>query len=133
MLHTHRFRLATALLAGILFTVAVPGRAAPLDAVPSIDVVRNRLSLTPEQQAKLAPMFQERGSQLQELRSRLEQASSRQDKRNIMRAAKQQAEQFNQQVEGVLDVRQKQEWRELRSQTREKVRERIEENRDSRP
>jgi hypothetical protein len=125
--------LAAALLAGFLFSVAMASlsTAAPLDAVPSIDVVRSRLHLTPEQQSKLAPLFQERGAQLQALRTQLEQAASRQERRTLMREARQQADRFNQQVESVLDVEQKQEWRELRSETREKVRERIEEKRDS--
>lgn len=130
-MHAQRFKLVAALLAGLLFSAAMVSYSAPRDAVPSIDVVRNRLNLTPEQQAILAPLFQQRGSQLQELRTRLEQATSRQEKRTLMREAKQQGDEFNKQVEAVLDVGQKQEWRELRSETREKVRERIEEKRES--
>ena len=135
MLHTLRFRRAASLVAGLLVSLAVisPSVAAPLDAVPSIDVVRNRLALTPDQEAKLAPMFQERGGQLRDLRARLEQASSRQQRRGIVREAKQQADDFNQRVESVLDVSQKQEWRELRAETRGKLKQKIEEQRDAGP
>ena len=132
MLHARRFSLA-ALAAGLVFSLSMVSlsTAAPPDAVPSIDVVRNRLSLTPEQEEKLVPLFQERRAQLQELRSRVEQASSRQDKRSLLREGKQQADTFNSKVESLLDVRQKQEWHELRNETREKVKERIEAKRDS--
>jgi hypothetical protein len=132
VLHARRFSLA-ALAAGLVFSLSMVSMstAAPPGPVPSIDVVRSRLGLTPEQEEKLAPLFQERLAQLQELRQRLEQAPSRQDKRALLREGKQQADAFNRKVEGVLDVRQKQEWQELRDETREKVKERIEEKRDS--
>ena len=38
------------------------------DTVPSMDVVRNRLSLTPEQEARLVPIFERRIGELQQLR-----------------------------------------------------------------
>jgi Skp family chaperone for outer membrane proteins len=125
--------VGAALMAGLLFSVSLvsPSRADALDAVPSIDVVRSRLSLTPAQDARLTPIFQDRASQLSGLKSQLEQAASRQDRRGILREAKKQADEFNKQVESQLDVSQKQEWRELRAQTREKVKRRVEEKRDS--
>jgi hypothetical protein len=47
--YAHRFRVGAALVAGLLFSVSLvsPSRAYALDAVPSIDVVRSRISLTP--------------------------------------------------------------------------------------
>jgi hypothetical protein len=133
VVHPLRFRFSAALVAGLLFSGAMvsPSEAAPMDSVPSLDVVRNRLSLTPDQEAKLAPLFQQRISQLQDLRARLEQTPSRQEKRTILRDAKQKAESFNAQVESVLDVSQKQEWREMRAETREKLKEKYQENRAS--
>ena len=100
------------------------------DTVPSMDVVRNRLSLTPEQESKLAPIFERRAGELRTVREQLEQATSRAQKRNILRDAKHGADALNKEVEGVLDASQKSEWRELRAQTREKVKERYEEKRD---
>ncbi|HEX5163462.1 MAG TPA: hypothetical protein VFV88_17185 [Steroidobacteraceae bacterium] len=101
------------------------------DTVPSMDVVRNRLSLTPDQESKLAAIFERRAAELQKLRGQLEQASSRAQKRTILRDAKHGANAFNAEVEGLLDASQRSEWRELRAQTREKVKERYEEKRDS--
>ena len=131
MVNALRFRFAAALVAGMLFSVAMVSlsEASPMDSVPSLDVVRNRLSLTPDQETKLAPLFQQRISELQDLRARLEQMPAGQEKRALLREAQQQADNFNSQVEGVLDVSQKQEWRELRAETREKLEEKYQEKR----
>jgi len=101
------------------------------DSVPSIDVVRTRLNLTPQQEETLKPLFQKRATDLQETRARLEQAASRTEKRDVLRAAKGQAQSFNTQVESVLNNEQKAEWRELRDETREKVKDRYEQKRES--
>ena len=103
------------------------------DSVPSIDVVRNRLHLTPEQEAKLRPMFRQREQQLYDTRAKLESAASSDAKRQLMKTAKSDAQAFNTQVEGVLDASQKGAWRDLRDETREKVKERYERQQESRP
>jgi Skp family chaperone for outer membrane proteins len=102
------------------------------DWVPSIDVVRARLNLTSEQQAKLQPLFQKRAADLQATRVRLEQAASQTEKHDVLRTAESEAQVFNTQVESVLNNEQKSEWRELRDETREKVEERYEQKRESR-
>ena len=103
------------------------------DSVPSIDVVRNRLNLTPEQEAKLRPMFRQREQQLYETRSKLETAATITEKRGVLKAAKSDAQAFNAEVESVLDASQKTEWRDLREETREKVKERYERQQETRP
>jgi hypothetical protein len=103
------------------------------DSVPSIDVVRNRLNLTPQQEEKLRPLFRQREQQLYETRSKLETAASSTEKREILRAAKSDAQSFNTQVESILDAVQKSEWRDLRDETREKVKERYEREHETRP
>ena len=101
------------------------------DSVPSIDVVRARLNLTPEQEATLKPLFQKRAADLQESRARYEQAASRVEKQDVLRAAKGEAKTFNTQVESVLNNEQKAEWREMRAETREKLKERYEQKQES--
>lgn len=101
------------------------------DSVPSMDVVRNRLSLTPEQEAKLIPIFERRVGELQVVRDQLAQATSSAQKRAVMRDAKKGADAFNAEVESLLDVSQKSAWRELRAQTREKVKERYQQKQES--
>jgi hypothetical protein len=135
VLHSRTFGLRLfALLCVFLCTVlgAPPAAAQDVwDTVPSMDVVRNRLSLTPEQEAKLVPIFEQRIGELQSLREQLAKATSEQQKRNVMRGEKKGQEAFNTQVESVLDASQKTEWRELRAQTREKVKERYEQKQQS--
>lgn len=101
------------------------------DWVPSMDVVRNRLSLTPEQEQKLVPIFERRAGELQKVRDQLEQAPSRAQKRSVLHDAKKGQDAFNTQVESLLDVSQKSEWRELRAETREKVKERYKQQQES--
>ena len=127
-----RTRLLSFICAALLALLAAPVPAQTLrDYVPSIDVVRSRLNLTPQQEATLTPLFQQRAVDLQETRARLEQASSRSEKRDVLRGAKSQAQAFNSQVEDVLNAEQKSEWREIRDATREKVKERYERKRES--
>jgi septal ring factor EnvC (AmiA/AmiB activator) len=103
------------------------------DTVPSIDAVRSRLHLTPQQEERLRPMFRQREQQLQETRSKLELATSSTEKSQVMRAAKADAQAFNAQVESVLDAAQKGDWRDLRDETREKVKEGYERKHETRP
>lgn len=128
-----RFKLPGLMLCALLAAPGLAQNQTLRDSVPSIDVVRNRLNLTPEQEAKLRPMFQQREQQLRETRSRLEAAASRTEKRQVLETAKSDAQGFNSQVESVLDASQKAEWRELRDETREKVKERYERQQESRP
>ena len=77
------------------------------------------------------PIFERRIGELQQLKDQLAKATSEQQKRTSVRGAKEGAAAFNSQVEAVLDTSQKSEWRELRAQTREKVKERYEQNQQS--
>ena len=130
--HSRRRLLAPALAAGlwIFATTSFRLAAAPLDHVPTLDVVRTRLELTPVQESQLSPLFAQRMDQLRQTRSKLESASSKQDKREILREARQAQMDFNAQVEKVLTPAQVNEWRELRKETREKLKERYEDKRD---
>jgi hypothetical protein len=97
-----------------------------LDSVPSIETVRSRLELTPEQEAQLRPIFQDRLSELRQSQLLLERASTPQKKDEVLRDEKRASEAFNSRVESVLTPSQKNEWREMRSAIREKVEERTE-------
>jgi uncharacterized coiled-coil DUF342 family protein len=128
-----RFKLMGLVLCALLAAPGFAQNQTLRDSVPSIDVVRNRLHLTPEQEAKLRPMFQQREQRLYETRSKLEAAASSTGKREVLQAAKADARTFNEQVEGVLDASQKAEWRELRDETRDKVKERYERQQETKP
>ena len=123
------------ILAGVVWMAMMAswpaGAATALDNLPSIDVVRGRLNLTPEQETQLRPLFQRRLAELAQARVKLEEATGRQAKRAVLRDAKTQGNAFNSQVESLLNTEQKSEWRELRKETREKIKERVEEKRES--
>jgi len=135
VLQTTRIRSGFLLCLGLALGAgfaALPASAQNVwDTVPSMDVVRSRLELTIEQEARLLPIFERRVAELQKVRDQLAQATSDQEKRTVLRDAKQGADAFNSQVEGVLDASQKSEWQEMRAETREKVKDRYEQNKES--
>lgn len=127
-----RFRSSGLVLCALLAVTGFAQNQTLRDSVPSIDVVRNRLHLTAEQETRLRPLFRQREQQLHATRAKLEAATST-EKRAILKNAKADAQAFNAQVEGLLDAPQKAEWRELRDETREKVKERYERQQETRP
>ena len=64
-------------------------------------------------------------------RARLEQAASKSDKRAILRDSRQQQQAFNSQVENLLSPSQVTRWRDLRAETRDRIKEHYEEKRES--
>jgi hypothetical protein len=112
--------------------VAGAVNAAPvLDTLPTVDTVRNRLELTPDQEGQLRPLFEKRLSELRQTKTLLEQATTSQQRRELLRAAKAAGDAFNRQVESVLTPSQQHEWREMRSELRIRAKERAEEKLDS--
>jgi hypothetical protein len=111
---------------------SMPAVAAPmLDTLPTMDSLRNRLELTPEQESKLAPLLEKRVSELRQTKTQLAQATSDQQKRDVMREAKKAGDDFSHQVESLLTPSQQHEWREIRSELREKAKEKAEEKREA--
>src|SRR5262245_17692526 len=100
--------LFSACVLGALFAAAPVSAQTFRDSVPSIEAVRSRLNLTPEQEAKLRPLFQQRAVDIQATRVKLETASTRTEKKTVLHAAKGEAQAFNSQVEAVLNQQQKQ-------------------------
>jgi RecG-like helicase len=98
-----------------------------LDVMPTLDNISRQLELSPEQEARLRPIFQERLYELQQSQLLLQRASTPQQKDQVLQEAKKAGDEFNMQVESVLTPSQKHEWREIRSGVREKVKERAEE------
>ena len=133
--YARQSRLGITLAAGLwLFAIltALPGAATPvLDAVPTLENIASQLGLSAEQESRLRPIFQDRKNELADTQSRLQSAVSQQDQRDILREAKTRADAFNAKVEGVLTPTQLPKWRELRAQTRQKIKERAEEKRSS--
>jgi len=134
MNNARRSRLGLSIAAGLwlaAMATALQAVGTPWDYLPTLDVVQRQLELTPEQEVQLRPLFDARISELQQLRTRVEQAPNKAEKRAVLRDAKHQADAFNASVENLLTPSQKSKWRELRSETREKLKERYEEKRES--
>ena len=98
-----------------------------LDVIPTLDSITARLELSPEQEARLRPIFQKRMSELQASQVLLQRADTPERKDEVLRDAKKAGDEFNSQVESVLTPSQKHEWREIRSGLHEKVKERTDE------
>ena len=119
------------LLLCAIFT-SLPGFAETvLDTLPTLEAVSSRLELTPEQEAKLRPLFEKRMSELLQAQLLFQRASTPQQKRNVLSETKLAGDAFNAQVESVLSPSQQHEWREFRSEQREKVKERAEDKQSS--
>ena len=97
------------------------------DVMPTLDNISRQLELSPEQEARLRPIFQQRMYELQQSQLLLQRATTPQRKDEVLQEAKKAGDEFSMQVESVLTPSQKHEWREIRSGLREKVKERTEE------
>ena len=134
-MHAHRPGTRIALAAAFaVCSLCVSGlsiAASMIDSMPSFDVVRSRLSLTPEQARQISPIIERRRSELRLSRQKLENASSDAEWQALLRDAQAEGDAFSAEVEKLLSTSQVSEWRELRKDTREKIKERYEEKRDA--
>ena len=121
------YALRSLLLCAMLASFSA-GAETMLDVVPTLDSISRRLELTPEQEARLRPVFEKRLSELQASQVLLQRAATKQQKDDVLRDAKRAGDDFNSQVESALTPSQKHEWHEIRSGLREKVKERAERN-----
>ena len=131
MIYTRRSFIGLTTAAGLLLCAilaSTPARALPLlESLPTLDSLRNRLELTPEQEAKLVPLFDKRIAELHHSKQLLEQASSDQQRRDVLRETKQAGDAFNTQVESMLTPSQQHEWRDIVKELREQAKDRAEE------
>ncbi len=120
------YALRSLLLCAMLASFSASAESV-LDVMPTLDNISSQLELTPEQEALLRPIFQNRLSELQQSQLLLQSATTPQRKDEVLQEAKKAGDEFNMQVESVLTPSQKHEWREIQSAAREKVKERTEE------
>ena len=120
------YALRSLLLCAMLASFSASAESV-LDVMPTLDNISRQLELSPEQEARLRPIFQKRLSELQQSQLLLQRATTPQRKDEVLQEAKKAGDEFNMQVESVLTPSQKHEWREIRSGVREKVKERTEE------
>ena len=117
-----------ALLLCAMFASVAESAPPVFDMLPTLDTISSRLELTPEQESQLRPIFERRQSELSQTQLQLQAAATSSQKREVLRNAKKAGDAFNAQVESVLTPVQKNEWREIRPELREKAKERIEDS-----
>jgi Skp family chaperone for outer membrane proteins len=113
-----------------LFLVLVTGTPAlaaaaedPVGAVALEELV-TRLELTAEQQARIAPLLQQRNDRLRALATDLDADSPRRQKLKTLREARSIQQEFVSKVSPLLTSGQQAEWEALREEMREKLKER---------
>lgn len=129
MVHTEvplNYALRLLLLCALLASFTANAESV-LDVIPTLDSIASRLELSPEQEARLRPIFQKRMSELQASQVLLQRADTAQQKDEVLKDAKKAGDEFNSQVERVLTPSQKHDWREIRSGLHEKVKDRTDE------
>jgi hypothetical protein len=130
MSHASRSGIAVVILTSLMGWVFLPStvlaQTSVADVLPSVESLRSKIGLSDAQAAQLSPIFAQRQAELQQVQSRVQLAPTEREKSAVLRDAKHEADAFNSKVESFLSPAQKSQWRELRKETREKVKERYE-------
>lgn len=113
-----------ALILAVLCIVGAPhaATAAEPDAAQlGMEQLRERLALTPDQEARIAPLVQARNQKLQALRGSMDADASRRQKRGALKEAREIQSEFVEKVEPLLTDTQKKEWEALRKEMRDEM------------
>lgn len=134
----NRFRAATfvafALSAALSAALAAAAAAAqqPQEEVSpalqaAVEEAKARLKLTPEQEAQLKVLRQERNEALKQIRDRHAGDRSRRARRAMFREAEPVIENYQARVRTILDESQYAEWEKMRAEARDRLKERYKE------
>jgi hypothetical protein len=91
----------------------------------AMEKLRDRLALTPDQEARIAPLVQARNQKLQALRGSMDADASRRQKRGALKEARAIQSDFVEKVEPLLTTEQKKEWEVLRKEMRDEMMQRV--------
>jgi hypothetical protein len=95
----------------------------------TLEEMRSRLGLTPEQEAQISPLVADRNAKLKALRESADPNGSRREKLGMLKQARGIQQDFVKQVEPLLSKAQKKEWAALRDEMKETAKERLREKR----
>jgi hypothetical protein len=119
---TRSFFAALILAAVCLVGIPHAAMAAESDAAQlGMEQLRERLTLTPDQETKIAPLVQARNQKLQALRGSMDPDASRRQKRGALKEAREIQSEFVEKVEPLLSNEQKKEWEVLRKEMRDEM------------
>ncbi len=110
-----------------LVVCALPATAlaeAPQPPSMTVEDLRLRLNLTPEQQSQIQPHLDTRKARMEAVKGKMGDTSSRSDKRAAMKEAKDAQDDFVKNVEPILTPEQQAEWKKMRDEGREQLKER---------
>lgn len=120
-----RARIPLMLLAvGLLAMPLVPALSATPDAAAveaRLQDAVTRLKLTPEQQAQLRPLIEERNQKLKAIRDKNGERTSRSAKRNMLREARPVQVDYENKVRAILNETQQAEWEKMRKEARDRL------------
>ncbi len=130
----NRFRAATVVAFALSAALAAAGAAAqqPQEEVSpalqaAVEEAKARLKLTPEQEAQLKVLRQERNEALKAIRDRHAGDRTRRARRAMFREAEPVIENYQARVRTILDESQYAEWEKMRAEARDRLKERYKE------
>lgn len=123
------YRQPVAAAFALYLMCTAPQIAAAADVVSpapqiSIEELRTRLNLTPQQQEQIAPLVEERKAKMEPIRAKVDSAASRREKLAVLQEAKAVQDDFNSKVQPILTQEQQAEWQKIREELRERMKER---------
>jgi hypothetical protein len=126
--NTLRIAAPTLLIAAVLAVAALDANAQgarpdPAEVQQRIEQAKTRLNLTPDQQAKLRPVMEERARKMKAIRDKHAGDTSRSAKRAMFKEARPVQQEYEAQVKAILTEPQFKEWEEMRSEARAAMRE----------
>lgn len=95
----------------------------------TLEEMRSRLALTPEQEAQISPLVVDRNAKLKALRESSDPNGSRREKLGTLKQARGIQQDFVKQVEPLLSKEQKKEWAAMREEMKGTAKERWREKR----
>ena len=119
--------LAVATLSGSVASVSLAAEvtAEQREALQlKVEELRARLALTPEQEARIAPLVEARNRKLQALSASNSSTASRRERIGMLKQARAIQEDFVEQVDPLLTPSQKKEWEAFRKEMKDAAKER---------
>jgi predicted Zn-dependent protease len=105
--------------AGIAVAQAPQPDPAEIQAV--VEEAKARLKLTPEQEAQLKPIVQDRNQKLKAIRDKYAGDKSRHARRDMFKEAQPVVENYQARVRTILDDQQEVEWEKMRAEAKERL------------
>ena len=120
-------RVWAVMACGLILSAAVAAEATDeqkQEMSQRVENLKARLKLTPEQEEKLGPLVKEEAQKLKAIREKHKGDTSRAGKKQMMQEAKPVRDHFNQEVEKILTPEQMAEWKKIKEEKKEELKER---------